>query len=67
MKGGSPASARDRQGRRGLEPHLVHADKVDADSKDKYGRTPLSWAATTGHETVVKVLLEAGKIDADSK
>ena len=37
------------------------------DLKDSYGRTPLSWAAASGHEAVVKLLLETGKVDADSK
>jgi ankyrin repeat protein len=40
--------------------------KVDADSKDNGGRTPLSLAARDGHEAVVK-LLDTGKVDADSK
>jgi hypothetical protein len=31
-----------------------------SDCKDKYGRTPLSWAARSGHEAVVKLLLEKG-------
>jgi ankyrin repeat protein len=34
---------------------------VKLKSKDnKYNRTPLSWAAENGHETVVKLLLEKG-------
>ena len=32
----------------------------DLDSKDSYGRTPLSWAAEKGHEAVAKLLLEKG-------
>jgi hypothetical protein len=32
----------------------------DLNSKDSYGRTPLSYAAENGHEAVVKLLLEKG-------
>ncbi|PVH72419.1 hypothetical protein DL98DRAFT_397103, partial [Cadophora sp. DSE1049] len=41
--------------------------KVEADSKDKYGQTPLSWAARNGHEAVIKLLLSTGKVEADSE
>jgi ankyrin repeat protein len=34
----------------------VALDDVDADSKDNNGQTPLSWAAASGHEAVVKLL-----------
>jgi ankyrin repeat protein len=47
-----------------LRRHCVQApsllDGVDADSRDTDGRTSLSWAAWTGHEAVVKLLLVKG-------
>ena len=46
---------------------LLDTGKVDVDSKDEYGRTPLWIAAENGHEAVVKLLLDTGKVDADSK
>ena len=33
---------------------------AELETKDKYGQTPLSWAAGNGHEAVVKLLLEKG-------
>lgn len=36
---------------------------MDVDLKDKNGRTPLSWAAQNGHEAIVKLLVETGKVD----
>ena len=39
---------------------------ADVGSKDKDGRTPLSWAAENGHEAVVKLLVEKGA-NVDSK
>jgi hypothetical protein len=33
------------------------------DAKDKYSQTPLVWAASRGHEAVVKMLLDTGKVD----
>ncbi|KAM7209914.1 hypothetical protein V8F06_014702 [Rhypophila decipiens] len=38
--------------------------KVDVDSKDSFGRTPLSRAAENGHEAVFKMLLDTGNINA---
>lgn len=46
---------------------LLAKGGVDPDSKDNSGRTPLSWAAFYGQETVVKVLLASGRVDPDSK
>jgi ankyrin repeat protein len=42
---------------------LVERDDVEADSKDQYGRTPLSWAAAIGHEAVAKLLLAKNIVD----
>ena len=36
-------------------------------SKDSDGRTPLSWAARRGHETVVEMLAARDDVDVDSK
>jgi ankyrin repeat protein len=33
---------------------------AELDSRDNGGQTPLSWAATNGHEAMVRVLLEKG-------
>ena len=37
------------------------------DARDGYGRTPLSYAASRGHESVVRLLLERNDVDANSK
>lgn len=40
---------------------------VDPASKDRdYGRTPLSWSAENGHESVVMLLLDNAGVDPDS-
>ncbi|KAF1811099.1 hypothetical protein P152DRAFT_399801, partial [Eremomyces bilateralis CBS 781.70] len=41
--------------------------QVDVNSNDSYGRTPLLAAAESGHEAVVKLLLETGQVNVDSK
>lgn len=35
--------------------------------KDNSGRTPLLWAAKNGNDVVMKLLLNTGKVDVDSK
>ncbi|EJT69113.1 hypothetical protein GGTG_13381 [Gaeumannomyces tritici R3-111a-1] len=54
-------------GREAVVKLLLATGKVDVDSKDKDGRTPLWCAAYNGHEAVVKLLLATGKVDVDSK
>jgi ankyrin repeat protein len=44
---------------------LLDTSKIDIDSKDKAGRTPLLWAAAGGHETIVDLLLKTGEVDVD--
>ena len=39
---------------------LLAMEKVDIDSKDDLKRTPLMLAAASGHEGIVKQLLEMG-------
>ena len=46
---------------------LLAKDGVDPDSKDSYGRTPLSWAAWNGHEAVVRLMLTKDEVDSDPK
>mgnify|MGYP001658928036 CR=1 FL=1 len=52
---------------------LVERDDVEADSKNKYGRTPLSYAAGSlsfaaeyGLEALVKLLVERDDVEVDS-
>jgi hypothetical protein len=42
-------------------------DGYDSDCKNSYSRTPLSYAASNGYETVVKLLIERDDVKADSK
>jgi ankyrin repeat protein len=44
---------------------LVERDDVDADSKDKDGRTPLSYAVEGRYEAVVQLLVDRDDIDAE--
>ena len=46
---------------------LLEMGKIDVDSRDSSGRTPLSWAAENGHDAVIKLLFDMGKVDPDSK
>jgi len=38
---------------------------IEINAKDSSGRTPLSYAAEEGHDTVVELLLVTGKVDKD--
>lgn len=46
-----------REDREPLVRLLVKRDDVEADSKDKGGRTPLSHAAEGGHSEVIRQLV----------
>jgi ankyrin repeat protein len=54
-----------------LLQELTHGDGNEncmyIDAQDSYGRTPLSTAAASGHEAVVKLLVERDDVVADSK
>ena len=49
----------------GLGGYVVNFCEVEL--KDDSGRTPLSWAAGTGHEAVVRLLVERGGVDINSR
>lgn len=47
---------------------LLAHDRVDPNSEDQSGRTPLSWAAERGwNETIAQLLVEPWRINLDSK
>ena len=37
---------------------LIATDRVEVNSQDQQGQTPLSWAVRGGHKEVVKLLLQ---------
>ncbi|KAK2798717.1 hypothetical protein FQN50_008755 [Emmonsiellopsis sp. PD_5] len=57
----------DRDDRARVVKLLTDRDDVEADSKDKYGCTPLALAASGGHAEVVKLLADRDDVEADSK
>ncbi|KAG2414604.1 hypothetical protein HFD88_003795 [Aspergillus terreus] len=46
---------------------LLETEPAQADSKDTWHRTPLSWASEYGLESIVRLLLQTGKVDPNSK
>ena len=42
---------------------LLEMGKVDVDSKDECGRTPLLWASINTHKSVFLLLIEVGHAD----
>ncbi|PNY28364.1 Uncharacterized protein TCAP_01706 [Tolypocladium capitatum] len=46
---------------------LLDSGKVDVDTKDRYGWTPLFFAATIGCISLVELLLNTGKVNVDTK
>ncbi len=46
---------------------LLATAKIDVDSKDNDGWTPLTYAAANGHDAVVKLLLATKKVDINAK
>ncbi|KAF2228994.1 ankyrin [Viridothelium virens] len=58
-----------RNGLQTLTRLLITDEKLglEVDVKDACNRTPLWWAADRGHEAIVRLLLETGKVDVDSR
>jgi ankyrin repeat protein len=54
-------------GREAIVKLLIETDKVDVDSEDEHGRTPLLWAAMNGYEVVVTMLLDTSEVEVDLK
>jgi hypothetical protein len=50
-----------RRGHEAVVKLLLKTGKVEVNSKDKNGLTPLSWAARNGHEAIVKLPLATGR------
>jgi ankyrin repeat protein len=45
----------------------VERDEIVANSKDEYGRTPLSWAAMNGYKDIVQLLVERYDVEVGTK
>lgn len=45
---------------------LLEREDVTPNTADKSGRTPLSWAAGNGYESMVKMLLEREDVTPDT-
>ena len=45
---------------------LLERGDVKSDLSDWYGKTPLSYAAESGHDGIVKALQERGDVDSES-
>jgi len=46
--------------------YIRSPSKVDLDTRDEDGRTPLSLAVASGHEKTVELLLATGRVDPDA-
>ena len=54
-----------RQATDGLLPALLKASAITCLKTN--GQTPLSWAAESGHEVIIQLLLAIGQVDVDAK
>ncbi|CAH0047168.1 unnamed protein product [Clonostachys solani] len=66
--GGTALTCAARGGQLIITKHLLAIPNINIDWRDKFGRTPLSWAASGGHAAIIKLLLNSGaNIESESK
>ena len=56
-----------RDNHSGVEEPSFYTDNIDLNGADNEGRTALSWGASSGHDAVVKLLLDRKDVAADPK
>ncbi|RDW62198.1 hypothetical protein BP6252_11631 [Coleophoma cylindrospora] len=64
---GSALQAASAEGHEAIVKLLLDAGKVEVDTKDKYGMTPLSYASEKGYKSIIQLLLDTGKAEVNAR